>query len=282
MSDFLSTMAAGSTARAASISRRFASRDFDLPVVPLNLGTFDLIAEIKQSSPSEGHLVPRSVNRADRARQYVQGGAAAISVLTEPTRFGGDVAHLSEVVAAVSGSSVPVMRKDFLVDPRQILEARAAGASGVLLIVAMLHKRQLADMLDCAFEHALFVLLESFDEHDLVRTSQLMQNERIADKVDHGQLLVGINTRNLRTLSVDSTRLAELAPKLPGHAVAVAESGVRTATDAAAVSSLGYRVALIGTALMREPNPAVLLSEMLLAGRTGAATQAGKAGELLP
>jgi len=271
MSDFLRTMAAGSAERAASIRGRFASRDFDLPTAPLNLGTFDVIAEIKESSPSHGVLAPQqSAGRADRARQYVQGGAAAISVLTEPTRFGGELSHLREVVAAVSGSGVPVMRKDFLVHPRQILEARAAGASGVLLIVAILDERQLAVMVDCAVEHSLFVLLECFDEEDLVHARQLLQNERFAESAMHGQLLVGINTRDLRTLAVEPKRLARFAPLLPDRTVAVAESGLRDAKDAAAASSLGYRVALVGTALMRQANPAVLISDMLLAGRAAA------------
>jgi indole-3-glycerol phosphate synthase len=259
-------MAAGSAKRAASI-RRFSARDFDLPTAPLNLGVFDLIAEIKERSPSAGTLAPPAGTRAERARQYVQGGAAAISVLTEPARFGGDLSHLREVVTAVSGSGVPVMRKDFLVDPRQILEARAAGASGVLLIAAMLCETELADMVDCAFEHSLFVLLESFDESDVARTLDLLRIDRFADKAARGQLLVGVNSRNLRSLEVDSTRLAGLLPMLPDRAVAVAESGLRGTEDAAMVASLGYRVALVGTALMRETNPAALIGEMLLAGR---------------
>lgn len=271
MSTFLDKMAASSAGRAAAIRRKFASRDFDLPIMPLNPGAFDLIAEIKEHSPSEGRLAPQKAGRADRARQYVQGGAIAISVLTEPTEFGGDIEHLREVVAAVSGSGVPVMRKDFLVDTRQVLEARAAGASGVLLIVAMLEERQLAGMLDCAFEHSLFVLLESFDEADLAATARLLRHERMADKAVHGQLLVGVNTRDLRTLAVDAERTRRLAGSLPDQAIAVAESGLHLAIDAAAVSGLGYRMALVGTALMREANPAALINDMLLAGRASAA-----------
>ena len=156
MSDFLRTMADASRKRAASVPETFRARDFDLPAAPLNLASFDLIAEVKERSPSAGELARESGTRMERARQYLEGGAAAISVLTEPSRFGGDMSHLREVVAAVSGAGLPVMRKDFLVDVRQVLEARAAGASGVLLIVAMLSDARLADMLDCAFEHSLF------------------------------------------------------------------------------------------------------------------------------
>jgi indole-3-glycerol phosphate synthase len=266
-------MAASSAERAASIPDTFSAGDFDLPASPLNLGSFDLIAEIKERSPSAGELANESFTRVDRAQQYLKGGAAAISVLTEPSRFGGDMSHLREVAAAVSGAGMPVMRKDFLVDVRQVLEARAAGASGVLLIVAMLSEDRLADLLDCAFEHSLFVLLESFDEDDIGRTASLLEIDRYADRAGHRQLLVGVNSRNQRTLEVDPDRLARLAPLLPDGAVAVAESGLHGPEDAALASSLGYRVALVGTALMRDGNPDALISDMLAAGRAAVTTQ---------
>jgi indole-3-glycerol phosphate synthase len=266
-------MAAGSRERAALIPDTFSARDFDLPAAPLKLGSFDLIAEIKERSPSAGELTDQSGTRTDRARQYLDGGAAAISVLTEPSRFGGDMSQLREVVAAVSGAGMPVMRKDFLVDVRQLLEARAAGASGVLLIVAMLRDDRLVDMLDCAFEHSLFVLLESFDEDDIRRMARLLEIGRYADQAGHRRLLVGVNSRNLRTLAVDPGRLARLASLLPDGALAVAESGLRTPEDAALASSLGYRVALVGTALMREGSPGALISDMLVAGRAAVSTQ---------
>jgi len=267
MSDFLRTMANGSVQRAALIQDQFSARDLDQPVSPLELDSFDLIAEIKDRSPSEGTLSREQASRSDRALQYLQGGAAAISVLTEPTRFGGEMSHLREVVAAVKGTATPVMRKDFLVDVRQVLEARAAGASGVLLIVALLNDRQLGSMLDCAFEHSLFVLLESFDAEDMTRTRKVLELPRYADSAARRQLLVGINSRDLRTLEVDPGRLEKLSHSLPSAAVAVAESGLSNAEDAARVSALGYGVALVGTALMREAEPATLISKMLVAGR---------------
>lgn len=273
MSDFLRTMATSSAERAAGIDRAFSAGDFDLPAAPLHLGAFDVIAEIKERSPSAGVLGTGQATRADRALQYLRGGAAAISVLTEPTSFGGDLSHLREVVAAVSGDGLPVIRKDFLIDVRQILEARAAGASGVLLIAAMLSDAQLADMLDCAFEHSLFVLLESFDDMDLGRARRLLETHRYADQAARRQLLLGVNSRNLRSLEVDPGRLARLAAMLPAGAIAVAESGLEEPGDAALVSSLGYGVALVGTALMREGNPAALISAMLVAGRTAATTR---------
>jgi indole-3-glycerol phosphate synthase len=276
MSDFLAEMASGSRARAAEIRRRFRDADFDLPVAPLAFTAFDLIAEVKARSPSEGSLVGRRPNgsrgsHGDRAVQYAQGGAAAISVLTEPSRFDGSLEHLVDVVRAVSGAGVPVMRKDFLVDRRQVLEARAAGASGVLLIVAMLSDDELRDLLACAREHSLFVLLEAFDEPDLERIRALLGDGRCADDAANRALLVGINVRDLRTLAVDSGRLARLAPILPDGVVCVAESGLTVPADAAAAAALGYHMGLVGTALMRAANPAALVSDMLLAGRAGAA-----------
>lgn len=264
MSDFLQTMASSSAARAAAAHASFSSADFDQPVVPLALSAFDVIAEIKQRSPAEGDLSNYGdSDRSTRARSYAAGGAAAISVLTEPSRFDGSLEHLEEVVAAVPGT--PVMRKDFLVDPVQVLEARKSGASGVLLITTMLSDATLREMLDRAWEHGLFVLLESFDEDDLRRSSALLSNPGDADKAESGQLLIGVNTRNLRTLEVDAGRLEHLAPFLP-PAKCVAESGLLLAEDAARVASWGYEMALVGTALMRSDDPAVLLESMRNAG----------------
>jgi indole-3-glycerol phosphate synthase len=273
MSDFLRAMASGSEQRAASLPREFRASNFDLPVIPLVLDRFDLIAEIKMRSPSEGELSREQSGHAERASLYLEGGAAAISVLTEPSRFSGDMSHLREVVAAMKDKQCPVMRKDFLVDVRQVLEARVAGASGVLLIAALLKDTQLRGMLDCAFEHSLFVLLESFDADDVTRTCKVLELPRYADKAARGQLLVGVNSRNLRTLEVDPGRLEKLSHSLPAGAVAVAESGLKRAEHAASVSALGYGVALVGSALMREQDPAALIREMLVAGRAATSLQ---------
>ena len=264
MSDFLQIMAARSAERAAAVDSGFVSSDFDKPVLPLVLGDFDLIAEIKDHSPAEGALATASSNRAERAACYASGGAAAISILTEPSRFSGSLEHLEEVVAAVPAT--PVMRKDFLVEPVQVLEARNSGASGVLLIAAMLHDDKLREMLDCCYEHGLFVLLESFDEDDLRRSRELLDNAQDSDRASAGQLLFGVNTRNLRTLEVDSNRLANLSAQLP-QGKNVAESGLRTAEDAAAAARLGYAMGLVGTALMRSDDPEALVRAMIEAGR---------------
>ena len=262
MSDFLQEMARHSAERAAR-AESIHPDDLDKPVVPLDLGEFDVIAEIKGRSPAEGKLADADLDRTVQARNYAQGGAAAISVLTEPSRFDGSLEHLREVVAAVPG--VPVMRKDVLVEPIQVLESRKAGASGILLIAAMLSDAHLRVMLDTAYEHHMFVLLECFDEQDLERVDALLDYPPDADQAAAGKLLIGVNTRNLRTLEVDSDRLEKLAPKLP-DARCAAESGLHTAEDAAAAARQGYRLALVGTALMRSDRPAALIAAMREAG----------------
>ncbi len=169
--------------------------------------------------------------------------------------LGLDWAQAMSGAAAVPGT--PVMRKDFLVEPVQVLEARKAGASGVLLITTMLDDAKLASMVDAALEHGMFVLLESFDEDDLRRSARFLDRD--------GQLLIGVNTRNLRTLEVDGERLQRLGPALP-DARCVAESGLHSAADAARVAGWGYRLALVGTALMRSDDPAALVQSMKAAG----------------
>lgn len=264
MTDFLLEMAAASAERAAS-APMFTDNELDRPVVPLPDRAFGVIAEIKQRSPAEGKLADIDSDRVSRARAYAS--ASAISVLTEPSRFDGDLAHLTEVANACP--DVPVMRKDFLVAPAQIVEARHAGASGVLLITAMLDGATLLSMLDCAFEHDMFVLLEAFDEEDLARAQRLRASD--FDMAGQRRLLFGVNTRNLRTLAVDPDRLEHLKDKLP-EGIAVAESGLSVAADARRVAAWGYSMALVGTALMRSDDPAALIDEMQSAGTEGLAT----------
>ncbi|MGB5411297.1 MAG: indole-3-glycerol phosphate synthase TrpC [Woeseiaceae bacterium] len=263
MSDFLQTMAERSAARVAAIRQPITSSALDRPLLPLQLGRFDVIAEIKDHSPAEGALATAGSDRVAQAQRYARGGAAAISVLSEPSRFAGDIAHVEQVATAMTDT--PVMRKDFLVDPLQVLEARAAGASGVLLIAAMLDDKMLRAMLDCSYEHGMFVLLESFDEDDLQRSRALLENSADADAAAAGTLLFGVNTRNLRTLEVDAGRLQKLAALLP-EGRCVAESGLHNEKDAQRVARLGYRAALVGTALMRSDDPEALVAAMVLAG----------------
>jgi indole-3-glycerol phosphate synthase len=267
MGNFLKEMALASSARAAATNVSFTPQALDQPAHPLCLDRFDLIAEIKNRSPAAGELVGAGESRVARARHYVRGGAAAISVLTEPERFDGQLAHLKEIVAAVAAEKVPVMRKDFLVDSVQILEAKAAGASGVLLIAAILNNKQLSSMLDCAFDNDLFVLLEAFSEDDLTRIKLVAQRFKIREQAARQKFLLGINTRDLRTLEVDRFRLKRYAPLLPDGVTCVAESGLSVARDAERVAGWGYCMALVGTALMRADDPAALIGDMLVAGR---------------
>jgi indole-3-glycerol phosphate synthase len=269
MADFLKQMAALSAERAAAVRRTFSDDALDRPAFPLTLDRFDLIAEIKNRSPAEGELASGAGQRADRARTYAQSGAAAISVLTEPNRFDGALAHLEEVAGAVAADEVPVMRKDFIVDPVQVLEAKAAGASGVLLIIAMTPGKELLRLLDCALEHDLFALIEAFDERDIDVAVSLLDQDRYRQKAADNKLLVGVNSRDLRTLQVDAGRLGRLGPVLPDACRCVAESGLRTGEDASKVAGRGYQLALVGTALMRAADPGELISSMLAAGRSG-------------
>ena len=267
ISDFLARMAASSRDRASFLRRDVSDDELDQPVVPLSLASFDIIAEIKHRSPSAGVLGDPDDDREQRALNYAAAGAAAISVLTEPFRFGGEIGHLEAVVRALGEREVPVMRKDFLVDTAQILEAKAAGASGVLLIAAILDDAELESMLTCAAEHSLFVLLEAFSEDDLERLNGLLKQSKYAQAAEQRQLLFGVNCRNLRTLDVDETRFERFAARLPEGVTTVAESGLENADDAARVAALGYDAALVGSALMRAQAPDQQISGMLAAGR---------------
>ena len=267
MSNFIQDMAAKSAARAAASNVSFTSHALDQPAFPLQLSGFDLIAEIKDRSPAEGPLANQGETRVSRAMTYAKGGAAAISVLTEPKRFDGHLSHLEEVVDAVSAQQIPVMRKDFLVDTMQVLEAKAAGASGVLLIAAILTDKQITSMLDCAFDNDMFVLLEAFTEVDLERAAHVAQRFKVREQAANRKFLIGINTRDLRSLAVDKLRLKRYGPLLPEGVTGVAESGLLVARDAERVAGWGYEMALVGTALMRADDPAGLIRDMLGAGR---------------
>jgi indole-3-glycerol phosphate synthase len=224
---------------------------------------FDIIAECKLASPSAGDLSAHTTDIDRRVQAYAQGGACAVSVLTEPMRFGGSLEHLAQTAQTLAPLGVPVMRKDFLVDPYQVMEARAAGAGGVLVIVRMLDRSRIAAMLDCAAMLKMFVLIETFDAADL----QVAQELLAARKAHDEQMLVGINCRDLDTLSVDLSRLSSLASQLPPAFPSVAESGVSSLEDVKTVVDVGYEVALIGTTLMNSADPAKVLGELLATGR---------------
>ncbi len=268
MSDFLRRMAARSGARVIGARRReseaaLARRAYTSPPPPpvrLSTQGFDVIAEIKRRSPADGALAPGLDGVGPRAAAYASGGAAMLSVLTEPSAFRGSLGDVSDAARA---ARVPVMRKDFLVDPYQVLQARAAGAGAVLLVLRILDDTRLVAMLDTAAQCHLAVVLEAFDEQDLRRCPA------IAALADHlgVSLMVGVNARDLTTLELDHARHERLAGALPFGVPAVAESGLKTAEDAARVASLGYRLALVGGSLMRAADPGALVRDMVEAGR---------------
>ncbi len=176
-----------------------------------------------------------------------------MSVLTEPAEFKGELAHLEDAAAQLKPAKIPAMRKDFVTDPYQVLEARAAGAGGILVIVTMLDDATVRALVDSARECGLFVLLEAFDRADLERLAHYDAASRANDPAP---ILAGVNCRDLRDLDVRFARFAELAPYLPKHLPTVAESGIATMEDVATVARLGYRLALVGSSLMRAADPA--------------------------
>jgi indole-3-glycerol phosphate synthase len=272
--DFLGNMAASSRARSLAAQallpeRELRARIADLPAAPpLKLAAFDLIAEVKLRSPAVGLL--KSADDEDvgaRVAMYARAGAAAVSILTEPSRFDGSLDDLAGGTRALAPLGVPAMRKDFLVDGYQVLEGRAAGASGVLAIIRMLPRGALESLIDTALGLGMFVLLEAFDATDL----ELAQSLVDARAAQRDLLLVGVNSRDLVTLKVVPGRLDAMAPLLPRDVKRVAESGVATPADAARVAACGYDLALVGSALMSAPDPAALAAAMLTDARAAVA-----------
>jgi len=206
-----------------------------------------LIAEVKRASPSAGDIAP-DVDRLELVAAYERGGAAAISVLTEPEYFRGSLEDLSAVRASVG---IPVLRKDFICDPLQVWEARAAGADAVLLIVAVLDQTELVSLAGLVDALGMTALIEVHDEADMARAA------------DAGARVVGINTRDLATLRVDPTVVARLRPFAPQGALVVGESGVSVRADVVRLEGVGCDAVLVGEALVRAPDPAAKVRELL-------------------
>jgi indole-3-glycerol phosphate synthase len=198
-----------------------------------------VIAEVKRASPSKGPIAAGLV-AAVQAAAYVSGGAAAISVLTEPTRFGGSLDDLAAVAASVA---VPVIRKDFLVHPVQLWEARVGGASAALLIVRALAPDQLARLMDTAAEAGLATLVEIRDFAELERALAV------------GAKVIGVNNRNLDTLVIDPTTAPAVIPHIPAACIAVAESGMRTPADVEPAADAGADAILVGSAVSASADP---------------------------
>lgn len=206
-------------------------------------GEVTCIAEFKRRSPSAGWIA-EGADPAAMARAYEAGGARAMSVLTDGPFFGGG---LPDLVAARASCGLPILRKDFVVDAYQIVEARAAGADAVLLIVAALGDAELRGLLAAAGQAGLDALVEAHDETEVARA------------VDAGAVLIGINNRDLRTFTVDRDLAVRMRPRVPADRVIVAESGIRDAADVARLRAASVDAMLVGETLMRAPDPAAAL-----------------------
>jgi indole-3-glycerol phosphate synthase len=215
--------------------------------------TVGVIAEVKRKSPSKGWINPE-LSAESQARAYAAGGAAAISVLTEPNHFDGSPADLQSVAAAVA---VPVLRKDFHIDPIQLVEAVAHGATAALLIVRALPPDQLRLMIQEAKSWNLETIVEIRDEAEL-RTA-----------LDAGAEIIGINNRNLETLEIDPKTSERLLPLVPSWAGAIAASGMTSKEDVQRVAALGADAVLIGSSLSASADPVALVQSLASVGRVG-------------
>ncbi len=215
----------------------------------LREGRINVIAEYKRRSPSRG-LIRADLGPVGAAQAYESAGAAALSVLTEPRYFGGRIEDLQE---ARSASVLPCLRKDFIVDPYQVWESWIAGTDALLLIVAALSDAELAMLLKTAAEASIEALVEVHDEEELRRA------------VGAGGRIIGVNNRDLRSLEVSLETSLRLAPDIPDHVIAVAESGLKTGDDLRRLRDLGYDAFLIGEHLMQAAAPGQALEALLVA-----------------
>lgn len=215
--------------------RQLPARDF---LAALAVPGLSLIAEIKKASPSRG-LIRADFHPADHAIAYAAGGAACLSVLTDEAGFRGDDVHLQ---AARAACDLPILRKDFMWDPYQVVEARALGADAILIIMAVVDDDRARDLFDTAREWNMTVLVEVHDAHELQRAIAL------------GARLIGVNNRDLRSFETRLDTFETLAPQAPPGTVLVAESGIATPQDAARMHAAGANAILVGESLMRQPD----------------------------
>jgi len=198
-----------------------------------------VIAEVKRSSPSKGTINP-GISSGAQAAAYERGGAAAVSVLTEPGRFGGRNADVTEVLGA---TQLPVLRKDFLVTPAQLVESASLGATAILLIVRAIEPRRLRGLGKAATDLGLEILFEVRDERELERA------------LTAGARMIGVNNRDLETLEVDPETVGRIVPLIPAACIAVAESGYSTREDVVAAASAGADAVLVGSSLSASIDP---------------------------
>ncbi|MEO5904816.1 MAG: indole-3-glycerol phosphate synthase TrpC [Gemmatimonadaceae bacterium] len=214
----------------ASIRPRFADA--------LNRNTVAVIAEMKRKSPSKG-AINTALGAAAQAKCYAAGGAAALSVLTEPTRFGGS----NDDIGAARGAELPILKKDFHVSEAQLVEARALGASAALIIVRAIEPSRLATLAEAARELDLEILFEVRDERELEQA------------LSAGAILIGVNNRNLETLEIDADTVSRIIPLIPPTCIAIAESGYTTAADVERAAQAGADAVLIGSSLSASLDP---------------------------
>jgi indole-3-glycerol phosphate synthase len=221
------------------------------PLSALLDSQMSVIAEVKRSSPSKGALAPIN-DPAALAEQYEVAGAAIISVLTERRRFGGSLDDLDSVRARVN---TPILRKDFIVDEYQVFESRAHGADVILLIVAGISKSQLIDYHQIANELEMRVIVEVHTNDELERA------------LDISPQIIGVNSRNLKTLEVSNVVFSELIPRIPTSIVRIAESGISTRADVDFAQKFGATAVLVGEALVKAEEPITAMRELLGLGR---------------
>lgn len=243
-------------AKLRAVGLAAGSREMKAPSFAVALGRGDciaVIAEVKRASPSKG-VINAALSAGDQAAACERGGAAALSVLTEPKRFGGRDSDLAD---ARSRSQLPILKKDFHVAPEQLVQARDLGASAALIIVRAIEPARLAGLAHIARELELEILFEIRDEDELQRA------------IDAGAEIIGVNNRNLETLEMDRRTVARLVPLIPANCIAIAESGYSSRGDILEAAAVGADAVLIGSALSAANDPAAVLTAFADVPRRG-------------